>query len=134
MIETTLYEERLGIERLWRVRDVRLALERSDVEVGVEFAGETLVCPACGRVSGLRTTSAGVASSGHDAVPDDWLQVARFAAAARQCRLSWDQLAGIQERAVRRGCRGARWPRRRRSAGRDVVPTQVRVRDRSSTT
>ncbi|MCY3837255.1 MAG: transposase family protein, partial [Gammaproteobacteria bacterium] len=48
MTETTLYEKLLGIERPWRVRDVRLALEQGDVEVGVEFAGETLVCPACG--------------------------------------------------------------------------------------
>ncbi len=30
------------------MRDVRRALEQGDVEVGVEFAGETLVCPACG--------------------------------------------------------------------------------------
>ncbi|MCY4661538.1 MAG: hypothetical protein OXF93_17280 [Acidobacteria bacterium] len=45
MTETTLYERLLGIERPWRVRDVRLALEQGDVEVGVEFAGETLVCP-----------------------------------------------------------------------------------------
>ena len=48
MTETTLYEKLLGIERPWRVRDVRLALEQGDVEVGVEFEGDTLVCPACG--------------------------------------------------------------------------------------
>ena len=30
------------------VCDVRLALEQDDVEVGVEFVGEALVCPACG--------------------------------------------------------------------------------------
>ena len=48
MTETTLYERLLGIERPWRVHDVRLALERGDVEVGVELVGETLVCPACG--------------------------------------------------------------------------------------
>ena len=46
--ETTLYEKLLGIERPWRVRDVRLALEQGDVEVGVEFEADTLVCPACG--------------------------------------------------------------------------------------
>ena len=72
MTETTLYEKLLGIERPWRVRGVRLALDQGDVEVRVEFAG-------------------------------DWLKVASFAAVARQCRLSWDQVAGIQERAVRRG-------------------------------
>jgi len=48
MTETTLYERLLGIERPWRVRDVRLALEQGDIEIGVELAGETLVCPACG--------------------------------------------------------------------------------------
>ena len=48
MRETTLYERLLGIKRPWRVHDVRLALEQGDVEVGVEFVGETLVCPACG--------------------------------------------------------------------------------------
>ena len=48
MRETTFYERLLGIERPWRVHDVRLALEQGDVEVGVQFVGETLVCPACG--------------------------------------------------------------------------------------
>ena len=48
MTETTLYERLLGIERPWQVCDVRLALEQGDVEVGVEFVGETPVCPACG--------------------------------------------------------------------------------------
>ena len=38
-----------------------------------------------------------------EAMVIDWLQVASFAAVARQCRLSWDQVAGIQARAVRRG-------------------------------
>ena len=48
MRETTFYERLLGIERPWRMHDVRLALEQGDIEVGVEFVGETLVCPACG--------------------------------------------------------------------------------------
>ena len=61
MTETTLYEKLLGIERPWRVRDVRLALEQGDVEVGVEFAGETLVCPACG-----------AACPGYDRRPREW--------------------------------------------------------------
>ena len=38
-----------------------------------------------------------------EAMVIDWLSVASFAAGARQCRLSWDQVAGIQEQAVRRG-------------------------------
>jgi transposase len=33
----------------------------------------------------------------------DWLLEASFAAVARKLRLSWDEVAGIQERAVRRG-------------------------------
>jgi transposase len=33
----------------------------------------------------------------------DWLREASFAAVGRQLRLSWDEVAGIQERAVRRG-------------------------------
>ena len=37
------------------------------------------------------------------AMVTDCRTVASFAAVARQCRLSWDQVAGIQERAVRRG-------------------------------
>ena len=48
MTETTLYEKLLGIERPWRVRDVCLALEQGDIEVGVEFEGDTLVCRFCG--------------------------------------------------------------------------------------
>ena len=143
MTETTLYEKLLGIERPWRVRDVRLALEQGDVEVGVEFAGETLVCPACGaacpgydrrprvwrhldtmqyrtlvraEVPRVRCAEHGVQqvrvpwaeaqsrfTALFEAMVIDWLKVASFAAVARQCRLSWDQVAGIQERAVRRG-------------------------------
>ena len=38
-----------------------------------------------------------------EAMVIDWLKVVSFAAVARQCRLSWDQVAGIQARAVRRG-------------------------------
>ena len=48
MTETTLHEKLLGIERPWLVREAGLALEQGDVEVAVEFAGDTLVCPACG--------------------------------------------------------------------------------------
>ena len=143
MTETTLYEKLLGIERPWRVRDVRLALEQGDVEVGVEFAGETLVCPACGaacpgydrrrrewrhldtmqyrtlvraEVPRVRCSEHGVQqvrvpwaeaqsrfTALFEAMVIDWLKVASFSAVARQCRLSWDQVAGIQERAVRRG-------------------------------
>ncbi len=37
-----------------------------------------------------------------EALVIDWLLEASFAAVARQLRLSWDQVAGIQDRAVRR--------------------------------
>ena len=38
-----------------------------------------------------------------EAMVIDWLKAASFTAVAGQCRLSWDQVAGIQERAVARG-------------------------------
>ena len=143
MRETTFYERLLGIERPWRVHDVRLALEQGDVEVGVQFVGETLVCPACGaacpgydrrprmwrhldtmqyrtlvraEVPRVRCAEHGVqqvpvpwadaqarVTALFEAMVIDWLQVASVAAVARQCRLRWDQVAGIQARAVRRG-------------------------------
>ena len=109
----------------------------------MEFAGETLVCPACGAACPgydrrrrewrhldtmqyrtlVRAEAPRVRCAEHgvqqvrvpwaeaqsrftalfEAMVIDWLRVASFAAVARQCRLSWDQVAGIQERAVRRG-------------------------------
>lgn len=49
-----------------------------------------------------------------EALAIDWLRECSFAAVARQLRLSWDQVAGIQTRAVRRGLarRNARRPLR----------------------
>jgi len=38
-----------------------------------------------------------------EALVIDWLLEASFAAVARQVRLSWDEVAGLQDRAVRRG-------------------------------
>jgi transposase len=38
-----------------------------------------------------------------EALVIDWLLEASFAAVARQLRMTWDEVAGIQERAVRRG-------------------------------
>ena len=38
-----------------------------------------------------------------EALVIDWMLEASFAAVARQLRLTWDEVAGIQERAVRRG-------------------------------
>ena len=34
------------LQRPWRVRDVRLALEQGDGEMGVGFVDESLACPA----------------------------------------------------------------------------------------
>ena len=100
MTETTLYEKLLGIERPWRVRAVRLALEQGDVEVGVEFAGETLVCPACG-----------AACPGYDRRRRAWRHLDtmqyRTLVRAEVPRVRCAELGG--------GCPGARWPRRRRS-------------------
>ena len=171
MTETTLYERLLGIERPWRVHDVRLSLEQGDVEVGVEFVGKTLVCPACGaacpgydrrprvwrhldtmqyrtlvraEVPRVRCAEHGVQqvpvpwadaharfTAWFEAMVIDWLKVASFAAVARQCRLSWDQVAGIQARGgatgavAARGGRGAAGGRRR-----DVLSTAARIRHR----
>ncbi len=49
-----------------------------------------------------------------EALVIDWLRECSFNAIGRQLHLSWDQVAGIQERAVRRGLarRGPRSPRR----------------------
>ena len=154
------------------MQDVRLALERGDVEVGVELVGETLVCTGLrGGLSGVRPTAAGVAASGHDAVPSslvraevprvrcaehgvqqvpvpwadaqarftalyeamviDWLKVASFAAVARQCRFSWDQVSGnpgaggAAGAVAARGGRGDSGGRRR-----DVLSTAARIRHR----
>ena len=168
MTETTLYEKLLGIERPWRVRHVRLALEQGDVEVGVEFAGETPACPACGaacpgydrpprvwrhldtmqyrtlvraEVPRVRCAEQGVQqlrvpwaeaqsrfTALFEAMVIDWLKVASFAAVARQCRLSWDQVAGIP--GTGGSTRFGAAPGGRSAGGRgrrDLVPTAVRV-------
>ena len=66
-----------------------------------------------------------------EAMAIDRLPVASFAAVARQWRLSWGQVAAIQERAVRRGAVSARGGRGSGGrGGRDVVSTAARVRDR----
>ena len=48
-----------------------------------------------------------------EAMVIDCLPVARFAAVARQCRLRWDQVAGIQNGRFGGDCLGVRWPQRR---------------------
>ena len=143
MTETTLYEKLLGIERRWRVRDVRLALDQGDDEVGVEFAGEALVCPAGGAacpgydrrprvwrhldtmqyrtlvrpevprvrcaehgVQQVQVPWAGSAVAVHGAVRGDGDRLAEggeLRGGGAAVPLSWERVAGIQERAVRRG-------------------------------
>ncbi len=44
----------------------------------------------------------------------DWLKEASFSAVARQLSLSWDQVVGIQDRAVRRGLARRKKQRSRR--------------------
>jgi transposase len=49
-----------------------------------------------------------------EALVIDWLKEASFSAVARQLSLSWDQVAGIQDRAVRRGLARRKQQRPRR--------------------
>jgi transposase len=83
MQDRTLYARLLGIEDPWRASDVTLRLdEEQAVVVSVEMdPGAALF----------------------EALVIDWLKEASFSAVARQLSLSQDQVAGIQERAVRRG-------------------------------
>src|SRR5436190_8522917 len=60
-----------------------------------------------------------------EALAIDWLRECSFAAVARQLRLTWDQVAGIQERAVRRGL-DRRGPRRPSRIGVDETSFQKR--------
>jgi len=46
---TQLYSQILGIEKPWRVIDVRVSLADDEVEVRVEHAGGKLACPKCGK-------------------------------------------------------------------------------------
>jgi transposase len=48
MRDTQLYAQILGITAPWRVTDVALDREQTEVRVQVEHGGETLHCPECG--------------------------------------------------------------------------------------
>ena len=61
-----------------------------------------------------------------EALVIDWLKEASFSAVARQLSLSWDQVAGIQDRAVRRGL-GRRKKQRPRRIGVDETSFRKRA-------
>jgi len=49
MRDTQLYSQILGIERPWKVTDVKVSLPADEVEVFVEHGGSKLSCPECGK-------------------------------------------------------------------------------------
>ena len=49
MKDTQLYSQILGIEKPWKVTDVRVSLADDEVEVTVEHEGRKLACPKCGK-------------------------------------------------------------------------------------
>lgn len=49
MKDTQLYSQILGIEKPWRVTDVKVSLPEDEVKVFVEHGGSKLSCPKCGK-------------------------------------------------------------------------------------
>ena len=49
MKDTQLYSQILGIEKPWKVTDVKVSLPEDEVEVFVEHGGSKLSCPKCGK-------------------------------------------------------------------------------------
>lgn len=49
MKDTQLYSQILGIEKPWKVTDVKVSLPEDEVEVIVEHGGSKLSCPKCGK-------------------------------------------------------------------------------------
>ena len=49
MKDTQLYNQILGIEKPWKVTDVKVSLPEDEIEVIVEHAGSKLSCPKCGK-------------------------------------------------------------------------------------
>lgn len=141
---TEHYAQLLGLERPWRIQEVELDHEATEVRIRVELATRgQLHCPVCrvqcGRhdhrsrrwrhldtmqyttileveVPRVRCKEHGVHqvpvpwaeensrfTALFEALVIDWLHETSTQAVARQLRLSWDQVAGIQARAVQRG-------------------------------
>ena len=138
------YEQLLGLESAWRIQEVELDHEATEVRIRVELTAQSrLRCPVCqarcGRhdhrnrrwrhldtmqyttileaeVPRVRCKEHGVHqilvswaeensryTALFEALVIDWLHEASTQAVARQLGLSWDQVAGIQARAVQRG-------------------------------
>jgi len=162
MDDITLYANILGIERPWKVTEVRPDLDEGSITVRVEIpSSESLPCPECGdecprhdhrvrrwrhlptcqyrtiieaEVPRVRCLEHSVhqvhvpwAESNSsftalfEGVVISWLMEASFSAVAKRLDLTWDQVDGIQQRAVRRGLA-------RRAL---VVPTRIGVDETS---
>ena len=141
---TQHYEQLLGLEPPWRIEEVELDHESTEVRIRVELTTRgRLRCPVCQALCGrhdhrprrwrhldtmqyttileaevprVRCQEHGVHQIGvpwaeessrytalFEALVIDWLHETSTQAVARQLRLSWDQVAGIQARAVQRG-------------------------------
>ena len=144
MRDRDLYAQVLGLERPWKVSDVRLDRDAGEVtvDVGLTAAGR---CPVCDKscpthdhvkrkwrhldtcqyrtilaasVPRIRCAEHGVkqvrvpwAEPGSrftalfEALVIDWMKEASLNATARLLSMSWDEVAGIMDRAVARGLR-----------------------------
>lgn len=49
MKDTQLYSQILGIEKPWKVAEVKVSLADDEVEVRVTHSGSKLNCPQCGK-------------------------------------------------------------------------------------
>ena len=141
---TQHYEQLLGLEPPWRIQEVDLDHDATEVRIRIALTTRgRLRCPVCHALCGrhdhrtrrwrhldtmqyttileaevprVRCQEHGVHqievswaeensryTALFEALVIDWLHETSTLAVARQLRLSWDQVAGIQARAVRRG-------------------------------
>jgi transposase len=141
---TQHYEQLLGLEPPWRIQEVDLDHDATEVRIRIALTTRgRLRCPVCQALCGrhdhrtrrwrhldtmqyttileaevprVRCQEHGVHqievswaeensryTALFEALVIDWLHETSTLAVARQLRLSWDQVAGIQARAVRRG-------------------------------
>lgn len=100
MRDRELYARLLGITAPWQVQDVELRLDDGEVLLRLTPAGAVLRCPHC------RAAAPGYGAcftALFEALVIDWLHEASLAAVARRLQMSWDEVDGIQQRAVVRG-------------------------------